>query len=191
MELRAGGLYMVTFGQGSKLSCPLFGHASCCGVPRCLTLTISVLVPNTPWREPGAGTNSLFVIDWEFTQYGHRAYDLGQMIGDLYERSVFNGIDTFMPVMHGFIEGYGETDSEMAFRTAIHAGVHMIGWYNRRSPTSPLGAPPEVVVAGLTNGRDLILKGWERDRKFFESSVLASLFATKSSGSTVSFSHPT
>jgi hypothetical protein len=143
----------------------------------CLTLKTSVLLPNAPWQEPGAGTNKLFIIDWEFVQYGHRAYDLGQMIGDLYERKIFNDIDIVMPVMQGVIEGYGELDSEMAFRAAIHAGVQLIGWYNRRPRTGPLMAPPEVIVAGLTIGRDLILKGWEKDRNFFESTVLASLFA--------------
>lgn len=139
----------------------------------------SVLLPKTPWQEPGAGTNKLFIIDWELAQYGHRAYDLGQMIGDLYERKIFRDIDIVMPVMQGVMEGYGELSDDMAFRTAIHAGVQLIGWYNRRPPTGPLMAPAEVVVAGLTVGRDLILKGWEKDRKFFERSVLASLFAAK------------
>ena len=139
----------------------------------------SVLLPKTPWQEPGAGTNKLFIIDWELAQYGHRAYDLGQMIGDLYERKIFRDIDIVMPVMQGVMEGYGELSDDMAFRTAIHAGVQLIGWYNRRPPTGLLMAPAEVVVAGLTVGRDLILKGWEKDRKFFERSVLASLFAAK------------
>lgn len=139
----------------------------------------SVLLPNTPWQELGAGTNKLFIIDWEFAQYGHRAYDLGQMIGDLYERKIFNDIDIAMLAMQGVMEGYGELSDEMAFRVAIHAGVHLVGWYNRRPRTGPLMAPPKVIVAGLTIGRDLILKGWARDRKFFENSVLASLFAAK------------
>jgi Ser/Thr protein kinase RdoA (MazF antagonist) len=126
-----------------------------------------------------SSNNRLFVIDWEFAQYGHRAYDLGQMIGDLYERKVFNGNDTAMHVMRGVIEGYGEMSDEMAFRVAIHAGVHLVGWYNRRPRSGALVAPREVIVAGLTIGRDLILKGWARDRESFEDSVLAGLFSAK------------
>ena len=99
------------------------------------------------------------------------------MIGDLYERKIFNDIDIVMPVMQGVIKGYGELSDEMAFRVVIHTGIQLIGWHNRRPPTGPLMAPPEVIVAGLTIGRDLVLKGWEKDRKFFESSVLASLFS--------------
>jgi len=141
----------------------------------------NVLLPDhnsTRGYEEGSN-NRLFVIDWEFAQYGHRAYDLGQMIGDLYERKVFNGNDTAMHVMRGVIEGYGEMSDEVAFRVAIHAGVHLVGWYNRRPRSGALVAPREVIVAGLTIGRDLILKGWARDREFFEDSVLAGLFAAK------------
>jgi 5-methylthioribose kinase len=51
------------------------------------------------------GGNKLYIIDWEFAQYGHRAYDLGQLIGDLWERKIFNDLDIVMPVMQGVIEG--------------------------------------------------------------------------------------
>ncbi|KAK4160448.1 kinase-like domain-containing protein [Cladorrhinum sp. PSN259] len=141
----------------------------------------NVLLPdhNNTLRDEEGNNNRLFVIDWEFAQYGHRAYDLGQMIGDLYEREVFNGNDTAMHVMRGVIEGYGEMSDEMAFRVAIHAGVHLVGWYNRRPRSGALVAPREVIVAGLMIGRDLILKGWARDRESFEDSVLAGLFAAK------------
>ncbi|KAM7218337.1 Protein kinase-like domain containing protein [Rhypophila decipiens] len=141
----------------------------------------NVLLPNnSPWKEkPGSGgANKLFIIDWEFAQYGHKAYDLGQMIGDLWERNIFNGVDIVMPVLKGLLEGYGEVSEDMAFRAAMHAGTQLVGWYNRRPRTGALVAPREVIVEGLTIGRDLILKGWEKDRKHFqgERSVLAALF---------------
>lgn len=149
----------------------------------CLTLQqSSVLLPNTPWKEPGTGTNKLFIIDWEFCQYGHKAYDLGQMIGDLWERKIFNDIDIVMPVLQGLIEGYGDISDNMAFRAIMHAGTQLVGWYNRRPRTGPLKAPPEVIVAGLTIGRDLILKGWRKDKRGFEGGVLASLFSSSSKG---------
>lgn len=141
----------------------------------------SVLIPATGWREapPSDESNKLFIIDWEFAQFGHRAYDLGQIVGDLCERKVYNNNDTGLQVMEGVIEGYGKLSDEMAFRTAIHVGVHLIGYYNRRPQRGPWVAPPEVIVAGLTTGRDFILKGWEKDRKFYEGSLLASLFTLR------------
>ncbi|KAK3293562.1 kinase-like domain-containing protein [Chaetomium fimeti] len=139
----------------------------------------NVLIPTTPWKAPGQGDNKLFVIDWEFAQYGHRAYDFGQMIGDLWERKIFNDLDIVMPVVQGVIEGYGEVSEELAFRAAIHTGVQLISWYRRRPRSGALMAPPEVIIAGLTIGRDIILKAWEKDRDFFETGVLASLFAKK------------
>ncbi|RDW56810.1 hypothetical protein BP5796_12877 [Coleophoma crateriformis] len=140
-----------------------------------------ILLPTTPWREPPqlGGTNKVFIIDWEFAQFGHRSYDLGQIVGDLYERKVFNNVDTAMSVMEGVVSCYGELSDEMAFRTAIHIGVHLISWHNRRPQKGSWIAPPEAIIAGLTVGRDFIIKGWEKDRRFFEGTALASLFAAK------------
>ncbi|KAM7195407.1 hypothetical protein V8F33_006748 [Rhypophila sp. PSN 637] len=107
---------------------------------------------------------------------------LGQMIGDLWERNIFNGVDIVMSVLKGLLkgllEGYGEVSEDMAFRAAMHAGTQLVGWYNRRLRTGALVAPREVIVEGLTIGRDPMLKGWEKDRKHFqgERSVLAALF---------------
>ncbi|KAH6658913.1 kinase-like domain-containing protein [Truncatella angustata] len=147
--------------------------------------TGNILIPTTPWREPPVAdeTNKLFIIDWEFAQFGHRSYDLGQIVGDLYERKVFNDNAAGISTMEGVINGYGKLSDEMAFRTAIYVGVHLIGWYKRR-PQKVI--PPEIIVAGLTIGRDFIIKGWEKDRKFFEGSGLASLFVVNDRGVTKS-----
>lgn len=125
------------------------------------------------------GSNKIFIIDWEFAQYGDRSYDLGQIVGDLYERKVFGNFSNVMTVMNAVIDGYGELSDEMAFRTASYVGVHLISWDNRRPRQGPRVAPPEVATAGLAIGRDLIVKGWEKDRGFFEKGDLASLFANK------------
>jgi hypothetical protein len=140
-------------------------------------VNISILIPSTGWQDQGS--NEIFVIDWEFAQFGHRCYDLGQIVGDGCERKVYNNVHTGIPVMEGVIAGYGPLSDEMAFRTAIHVGVHLIGYYNRRPKQGPWAASPEAIVAGLTVGRDFIVKGWEKDRKFFEGSLLASLFTVK------------
>ena len=124
-------------------------------------------------------TNELFIIDWEFSQFGHRSCDLGQIVGDLYERKIYNNLDTAISTMEGVIDGYGALSDEMAFRTAIYVGVHLISWYNRRPRKGPRVVPPEVIVTGLTVGRDFMVKGWEKDRVFFQGSALASLFAAR------------
>ncbi|KIN08845.1 hypothetical protein OIDMADRAFT_111115 [Oidiodendron maius Zn] len=136
---------------------------------------------NAGWSEPALAdrTNELFVIDWEFSQFGHRSCDLGQIVGDLYERKIYNNLDTAISTMEGVIDGYGALSDEMVFRTAIYVGVHLISWYNRRPRKGPRVAPPEVIVAGLTIGRDFMVKGWEKDRAFFQGSGLASLFAAR------------
>ncbi|KAE9371768.1 hypothetical protein N431DRAFT_410770 [Stipitochalara longipes BDJ] len=141
----------------------------------------NILLPSAGWRESplGGKTNELFIIDWEFAQFGHRSCDLGQIIGDLYERNIYNNLDTAISTMEGVIDGYGTLSDEMAFRTAVYVGVHLISWYNRRPRKGPRVASPEVIVAGLMVGRDFMVKGWEKDRAFFQSSALASLFAAR------------
>lgn len=95
-------------------------------------------------------------------------------MGDLYEKFVYLGADT-TPVMEAIIRGYGVLSDDMAFRTAIYVGVHLIGWHHRRPRSAPPVAP-EVITAGLTIGRDFISKGWAQDKELFKSTALKSLF---------------
>ncbi|KAK7757531.1 hypothetical protein SLS62_000546 [Diatrype stigma] len=66
--------------------------------------TGNVLFPESRFREE---KTKLFIVDWEFAQYGHRAYDIGQMIGDMYERKHFKGVEGAIWAIDGFIDGYG------------------------------------------------------------------------------------
>ena len=116
----------------------------------------------------------LVVIDWEHAQIGHRAIDLGQMIGDLLERDHYEDASMAMDVLRGFIQGYGPIDDDLAFRTAIYTGVHLICWKTRGSPVST------KEEEGMKLGQDLILKGWEKDRQWLAGSVLAVFFKPSS-----------
>lgn len=99
------------------------------------------------------------------------------MIGDLYERKHFKGLDNALWAIQGFLQGYGPLSNELAFRTAIHAGVHLICWYTRRDPKTPPQGTPEQIHGGIKTGVDFIVKGWKKDRAWFENSPLAYLFS--------------
>jgi thiamine kinase-like enzyme len=120
----------------------------------------------------------LFFVDWEFVQFGLRAYDIGQMIGDLYERKHFKEVDGALWVIDAFIEGYGAISDEMVFQTAIYTGVHLITWVNRGPPLHmrPTWATHERVVDVIKLGMTFIVKGWERDKDWLENSVIADFF---------------
>lgn len=141
----------------------------------------SILLGNTGRREPPlpGWTNDLFIIDWEFSHFGHLSCDLGQIVGDLYERQIYSNLNTAKSIMNGVIDGYGTLSEDMAFRTAIYVGVHLITWYNRRPRKALNETPPDVIISGLTIGRDFMLKGWAKDKDFFRDSALASLFAAR------------
>lgn len=121
-------------------------------------------------------STNLFIIDWEFSQFGRKEYDLGQIIGDLYERKHFMGAESALWIIQGFTAGYGVLSDEKAFRIAIHAGVHLICWYIRRNPMAPFTEPPEQIENAIRIGADFIEKGWKRDRAWFKKSELACLF---------------
>lgn len=140
----------------------------------------SILVSNSGWKCSATtkDPNEIFIIDWELSQRGHRSYDVGQLIGDMYERKVYRNRDAAVGVIRGIIEGYGPMAEDMAFRVAIYVGVHLIVWY-RRGPKNgpPKTIPEEVIMTGLKLGRDLVIKGWQKDKAFFQDTLLASLFA--------------
>lgn len=120
--------------------------------------------------------SEMFIIDWELAQYGRKEYDLGQMIGDLYERKHFAEADSALHIIESFVAGYGALSEDEAFRVAIHAGQHLICWYIRRDPEMPFTEPPEQIRGAVIIGTNFIVKAWERDRAWFERSELACLF---------------
>ncbi|KAH7411542.1 kinase-like domain-containing protein [Phaeosphaeria sp. MPI-PUGE-AT-0046c] len=144
--------------------------------------TGNVLMPSSNDGEPLEGIIELFIIDWEMAQYGRIEYDLGQMIGDMYERKVFAKAENALPLIQGFLSGYGALSDEEAFRVAIHAGQHLVCWYIRRDPNSSLTGIEDQVGEAMRIGSDFIVNGWARDRDWFASTDLACLFdiATKS-----------
>lgn len=157
------GLYMEISGWESTVQF----------IPKSLILTpnyqCSILLRNPPLaNNPLHVVAELFIIDWEFAQYGHRSTDLGQILGDLYERSIYNNLGHItLPIMEEVINGYGPVSEEMAFRTAVYVGVHLVSYFDRRPRQGPRVVGEDVLVDGLRVGRDFIVKGWERDKDFF------------------------
>ncbi|KAJ6787823.1 hypothetical protein PWT90_09701 [Aphanocladium album] len=138
----------------------------------------NILVPSSILTAAGVADNDkrLAIIDWESCQFGPRAFDIGGMIGDMCERNHFRSVKAALSAMEGFIEGYGPISEAQAFRAAMHAGVFLITWYNRRAPGSPLPAPLDVAREAMALGVQFIVRGWEKDRAWFKTSILASLF---------------
>lgn len=136
----------------------------------CINVVSSALIPNSPLTEQSGST--LFIVDWEMAQIGHRALDLGQMIAELYETKLFKDMEAGVWIIEGFLEGYGSLSEEMAFRAAIHVGVHLVCWGSRVPGWGSQQQVEEVVKVG----RDLIVHGWMRNKAWFEGGNLGCLF---------------
>lgn len=130
----------------------------------------SILLPNVPLTDQSPTT--MFIVDWELSQIGSRALDLGQMIAELYETKLFKNVDGGVWIIQGFLEGYGALEDEMAFRTAIHVGVHLVCWGSRVPGWGTQKKIEEVVKLG----RDLIVHGWGKDKAWFAEGTLSCLF---------------
>ncbi|KAF3769968.1 hypothetical protein M406DRAFT_354197 [Cryphonectria parasitica EP155] len=114
----------------------------------------------------------LLVIDWEMLQLWLPQLDLGQMIAELYELYLYKRIKAGLWLIEGFVAGYGIVDDDFAFRTALHVGTHLVGF----GSMVPGWGTPEQAMEVVGVGRDIILRAWAKDRKWFESHDLSSLF---------------
>jgi len=74
---------------------------------------------------------NIYVVDWEFAQFSLPAFDIGQMVAELYMLDHYKSISAGVWLITGFMEGYGEIEKNLAYQVAIHAGVHIIVWGNR------------------------------------------------------------
>lgn len=86
----------------------------------------SVLLPDEEIKPDHQVT--LSVVDWEMCQLSVRPLDLGQMIAELYELTLYKGIEAGLWIIEGFIGGYGYVTDDFAFGTALHVGVHLVGF---------------------------------------------------------------
>ncbi|CAI7646087.1 unnamed protein product [Penicillium pancosmium] len=132
--------------------------------------TGNVLIPNVAIGSHFDTT--LFVVDWELAQIGSRALDLGQMIAELYETKLFKEVEAGVWIIEGLLQGYGGLSDEMAFRTAIHVGVHLICWGSR----VPGWGSKEQIEEVVKIGNDMVIGGWAKDKQWFESHELGFFF---------------
>ncbi|KAH8668050.1 kinase-like domain-containing protein [Tricladium varicosporioides] len=133
----------------------------------------NVLLPDGPLPDSSHALK-LFVIDWELSHLSHPAFDLGQMFAEMFELKHFKNIDAGVWLIEGFMAGYGNLELEMACKTAIHVGAHLICWGTRVQGWGTKEQIEELVKVG----RDFVRKGWEEDVGFFltEGGPLRSLF---------------
>ncbi|KAF8854704.1 hypothetical protein BDZ45DRAFT_596667 [Acephala macrosclerotiorum] len=133
----------------------------------------NILLPSGPIPDPSSSPLKLFIIDWELSQLSQPAFDLGQMIAELYEFKHFKNIDAGLWLIKFFIEGYGEMDEEMKWKTIIHTGTHLVCWGSRVQ-----GWGTKEQVEGVVRvGRDWIVGAWEKKREVFQGTVFEGLLS--------------
>ncbi|KAK1595235.1 phosphotransferase enzyme family protein [Colletotrichum navitas] len=132
--------------------------------------TGNILLKGQPWENEH---NRILVVDWEMCMLGVTPLDLGQMIAELYELKLYKDMDAGLWLIQGFMKGYGEVDDEFAFRTLLHVGVHLIGFGTNVNDWGT----EEHIKSVASEGRDLLLNAWDRNRAFFEFHPLNCVFS--------------
>lgn len=164
---------MGIYGVGSMFCHSLLPYSS---FRRNLANSRSILLPNKPLPAPDQPLE-MFVIDWELSHIGSQSLDLGQMFGDLYETTYIKGIDAALWLIESIMGGYGPVEDAVAFRVAIQIGAHLVCWGTRKAAGATVEGAVSQKEGVATVGRDFMLKGWEKDRRFFEGTALKYLFA--------------
>ncbi|CAG9996630.1 unnamed protein product [Clonostachys byssicola] len=132
--------------------------------------TGNVLLPNKPIED---GTQiQVAIIDWELAQLGIKPLDVGQMVAELWQLSLYRKIDAGTWIIQGLAQGYGVVDVDFIFRTLIHVGAHLICFGSR----TPNWGTPEQNKDLVRIGKDVILKAWGKDRSAFAGHDLELLF---------------
>jgi thiamine kinase-like enzyme len=114
----------------------------------------------------------ILVIDWELSQIGSRAFDLGQCFAELYLLAHFRSIEAGSQLISAFMAGYGPIDEDLAFRIALHFGTHLIVWPCR----VPGWGEGEIMEKCIEKGRDYVQRAYTKDIEFFRDGVLDKVF---------------
>ncbi|GKT43723.1 4-hydroxytryptamine kinase [Colletotrichum spaethianum] len=132
--------------------------------------TGNILLNGQPWEDLH---NRLLVVDWEMCMLAVAPLDLGQMIAELYELKLYKDMDAGLWLIQGFLKGYGVVDEEFAFRTLLHVGVHLIGF----GTTVRDWGTEEQIKGVASEGRDLVMNAWGKNRGFFDGHPLGYIFS--------------
>ena len=97
------------------------------------------------------------------------------MFAELYELKHFKGIEAGTWVIEAFMEGYGSISRELAFRTAVHVGTHLICWGSRVQGWGGTDAVEGVV----RKGRGLVEMGWKEDEEGLKEAGWGCLFSQR------------
>ncbi|CAI6335832.1 unnamed protein product [Periconia digitata] len=111
-------------------------------------------------------TPRLHVIDFELSHVSHRAIDAGQFIGDLLETAHFDSSLQLMVIalIKAFTTTYANVGEDIAFRIAMHAGVHMINWWSR----GPKQDDNQEGKALLHEALKIVARAWKKDREWMK-----------------------
>ncbi|KAH7174954.1 kinase-like domain-containing protein [Fusarium flagelliforme] len=131
--------------------------------------TGNIVLRNTVIKE--ASEIPLFVVDWEMSHLSHPSVDFGEMIAEMHALWLYKSIDAGLWMMEGFIDGYGEVSEEFAFRTAVHAGTHLVCVI---ADDPSWGAENYERVMAV--GRDILVHAWDKDTDWFLKGDLEGLF---------------
>ncbi|KAK1971134.1 phosphotransferase enzyme family protein [Colletotrichum sublineola] len=132
--------------------------------------TGNILLKDQPWKNEHS---RILVVDWEMCMLGLKPLDLGQMIAELYELKLYKDMEAGLWLIQGFMKGYGAVDDEFAFRTLLHVGVHLINF----GTTVKDWGTEEQTKSVASEGRDLVMNAWEKNRAFFEFHPLRCIFS--------------
>lgn len=125
----------------------------------------------------GEGDFEVRIVDFEMAQLGRRAWDLAQVIAELYCIYHFHGSNAARQVIKGFVRAYGtivegpadviRVDENDAKEILLHVGVHLVawtwrtGWEKGEKLQGCLIFGGKCIEAGFKKNHDAIIEAWK------------------------------
>ncbi|PYH99738.1 hypothetical protein BO71DRAFT_279679, partial [Aspergillus ellipticus CBS 707.79] len=134
--------------------------------------TRNILVSKSQTSE---GQNpDLGIVDWESCQYGSHMQDLGRIIADLHIIHALIDNELCISMAQAIFKGYGEVNEAESFRLAVYIGGFLLNMETLVENFDKIDNERKKALAVCA--RDIFVKACEKDRKWFETSILAYLF---------------
>ncbi|KAH0593196.1 hypothetical protein MHUMG1_08918 [Metarhizium humberi] len=120
----------------------------------------------------GPGTQTLVApIDWESCCYGRLDQDLSYLIADIHIMNELKELEQGECILQGLIDGYQILHGEQPYHTIVYTGIQILA----RATFMAASYPAEEQEALLRFGRDLVIRGRERDLQWLESTPIGYL----------------
>ncbi|KAK7425876.1 hypothetical protein QQZ08_007590 [Neonectria magnoliae] len=121
----------------------------------------------------GSDRMNVTPIDWEACRLGMLMQDVALLIADLFVQYSLEASPAALPLIHGFIRGYGPVKDTLVFQAAVYTGIYLFLWEGG----GPYTYEADQVDGLLQVAVNLVAHGAGEDREAIKETFMGGLFS--------------